>query len=167
MCVAAYKGHLEFVRYLAESGADKDQGMNDDATPMFVSAENGHADVVRYLTEAGARKDQSNKAGATPMRIATQNGHLEVVRCLTEVGANKDLANNHGTTPMQIPAQKGHLDVVHFLGAGARKDGQNTGTSPMTPTHVGTQSGYVHVASQLAEIGSREDRGDDKVVNQM
>ena len=55
--IAALNGHLEVVRYLVESGANKDQGKtNDGATPLFIAAHQGHLDVVRFLVEAGANK---------------------------------------------------------------------------------------------------------------
>ena len=48
--VAALKGHLEVVRLLVESGANKDQGTTDKgATPLYIAAEKGHLEVVRFL----------------------------------------------------------------------------------------------------------------------
>ena len=59
LCIAAQRGHLEVVRVLVESGANKDQGKTDDgATPLFVAAHEGHLEVVRFLVEAGAKGQQ-------------------------------------------------------------------------------------------------------------
>ena len=53
--IAAEKGHLEVVRCLVVSGADKDQGMTDyEATPPFIAAR--HLEVVRFLV--GSRSER-------------------------------------------------------------------------------------------------------------
>ena len=57
--MAARHGHLEVVRFLVESGANKDQCLtNNGATPLFVAARHGHLEVVRFLVESGANNDQ-------------------------------------------------------------------------------------------------------------
>ena len=43
---AARKGHVEVVQFLVESGADKDQGTTDGATPLFIAAQEGRIEVV-------------------------------------------------------------------------------------------------------------------------
>ena len=90
--IAADEGHLEVVRFLVESGANKDQGTADDgSTPLLIAAQNGHLRIVRFLVGSGANKDQvRTDDGAAPLIMAAKNGHLEVVRFLVESGANKD-----------------------------------------------------------------------------
>ena len=60
---------LEVVRFLVESGANKDQGTTDDgSTSLFIAVQNGHLEVVRVLVEFGANKDQgTTDDGATPL----------------------------------------------------------------------------------------------------
>ena len=55
--MAAQEGHMEAVRFLIESGANKDQGMTDGSTPLVVAAQEGRLEVVRFLVESGANKD--------------------------------------------------------------------------------------------------------------
>ena len=78
---SAHQGHLEVVRFLVESGADKHQGRTDNgSTPLSIAADQGHLEVVRFLVESGANKDQGLTIdGRTPLFIAAQTGHLEVV----------------------------------------------------------------------------------------
>ena len=53
--LAAANRHLEVVRFLVESGANKDQGRTDTgATPLYTAAWTGHLEVVRFLEESGA-----------------------------------------------------------------------------------------------------------------
>ena len=86
---AALKGHLEVVRFLVESGANKDQGTTDKgATPLFVAAEKGHLAVVRLLVESGANTDQGTTGkGATPsIRKQLRKGVLKLfASCLSQV----------------------------------------------------------------------------------
>ena len=48
-----WKGHVEVVRFLVESGANTDQG-----GCLCILAAQGHIEVVRFLVESGANKDQ-------------------------------------------------------------------------------------------------------------
>ena len=58
--IAAQNGHLEVVRFLVESGANKDQGTTDDgATALYIAAQTGHLEVVRFLVESGATKTKA------------------------------------------------------------------------------------------------------------
>ena len=41
LVVAKAKGQVEIVRFLVESGAKKDQGITDEATPLFAGAQEG------------------------------------------------------------------------------------------------------------------------------
>ena len=50
-------GHIEVVRFLVESGANKDQGRTDTgATPLLIAGQQGHLEVVRFMGEVGANK---------------------------------------------------------------------------------------------------------------
>ena len=58
---AAEMGHVQVVRILVESGANKDQGKTDiGTTALFMAACQGHHEVVRCLVESGASKDQGS-----------------------------------------------------------------------------------------------------------
>ena len=67
--IAAQEGHIEVVRFLIESGANKDQEMINGATPLFHgSSGRAHVEVVKFLVESGAKKDQcKTDDGATPL----------------------------------------------------------------------------------------------------
>ncbi len=130
---AAYKGHLEVVRYLCEAGANADAARDNGATPLFMAAQEGHLEEVRYMCEAGANTDAAADNGATPLLMAAQKGHLEVVRYMCEAGANTDAATDSGATPLFIAAQEGHLEVVRSMcEAGANTDAAaDNGATPL------------------------------------
>ena len=83
--------HLNIIRFLTETGLDKDQRTAEPRwTPLHVAAQAGHLDVVRILVEAGARKDRTSKTGITPLFAAAHKGQIEIVRWLVACGAAKD-----------------------------------------------------------------------------
>ena len=89
--MASQHGHLEVVRLLLESGADKDLANNDGRTARIIASQNGHHD------------------GSTALMMASQNGHLEVVRLLIKFGADMNLATNDGQTAgMLAPVKNVH-----------------------------------------------------------
>ena len=48
--IAAQEGDLEVVRFLVQSGANKDHGRTDDeATPFYIAAQNGQFEIDRFL----------------------------------------------------------------------------------------------------------------------
>ena len=146
--MAAHQGHLEVVRFLVESGANKDQGATDDgATPLHIAAAKGRLEVVRFLVESGANKDQgTTDDGATPLHIAAAKGHLEVVRFLVESGANKDQGTtDDGATPLHIAAAKGHLEVVRFLVESGANKGQGARDDGVTPLVIAANGEHVEV----------------------
>ena len=48
------KGHEAVVQLLCEVGANKDQPLTNDATPMYIAALIGHEAVVQLLCKVGA-----------------------------------------------------------------------------------------------------------------
>ena len=129
--------NLERVRLLVEQGADKDKGINNGETPLFVAAREGHFGVAQYLVEQGAELDKATNYGSTPLIIASIRGHLELVRYLLEQGADRDKVNR-GFAPLHFAAHHGHLEIAMLLMSyGADLNARdNYGRLPidMTPT---------------------------------
>ena len=94
-------GHLEVVRLLLESKADKDKASRRGVTPMFLASQKGHADVVRLLLDFKADKDRATSGGATPIFIAKQEGHEEVVQLLRE--ATNEWLNSEVRCLREVP----------------------------------------------------------------
>ena len=64
VCIAAFRGHLEMVRLLAELGANVETCVV--STPAFVAAQNGHTEVMRLLMDLGVNVEIPIENGATP-----------------------------------------------------------------------------------------------------
>jgi len=79
------------VRYLVETGADKNKVGVDCATPLYMAAQEGQLAVVRYLVAQGADLNKARRNGHTPLQVALEEGHNKVVGHLLWAGATPPL----------------------------------------------------------------------------
>jgi ankyrin repeat protein len=77
---AAFKGHLEVVRYLVEQGADKEKADNYSRTPLHIAAGQGHADVVVCLLSHGAKLNVRDTTGRLPVDVAATEEIKQIIR---------------------------------------------------------------------------------------
>ena len=105
--LAAWQGHADTVRLLAQLGGYVDGRDLLDGTPMHMAADNGHIEVVRVLNELGSDVNGRNKYGQTPMMLAVHRGHGEAIGVLKELGADVNIRDDCETTPMHIAAENG------------------------------------------------------------
>ncbi|GAB1604566.1 uncharacterized protein LOC115222487 [Argonauta hians] len=114
--VAAWQGHVDMVRLLADvGGADLDAADNEQRTPLQSAAWRGHADVARELLRRGAAVDRACSQGATALCVASQEGHAGVVRALLSHGADPSRADRYGRTPLRVALKSGHREVYALL----------------------------------------------------
>jgi uncharacterized protein len=117
VALAAFFGHFDVVRYLAEKGADINaaatNGSGYNALTGAVTA--GHTAIVRWLLESGANANYRYGPGYTPLLTAAANGHREIVRQLLEHGADVSATANDGKTALQIAEERNHPHVVEYL----------------------------------------------------
>ena len=78
---------LEFVRKLAEHGADLDARMTKEPN-------NSYRNVL-------------NRIGSTPFLLAAKAADIEMMRLLVDLGADPQLPNEDGTTPLMVAAGVG------------------------------------------------------------
>lgn len=79
-------GETEFVRVLAEAGADVKTGNDYGVTPLSEAARTGNLEMCQVLLKAGA--DPNAAPGGFPLLYGPVNeNHLEVVRLLLASGA--------------------------------------------------------------------------------
>jgi len=83
---AAYKGHIEIVRFLIENcGADPNRQSGDKWTPLFgaVSADGNRLEIVQYLLDHGANPLITTR-GKTPEMLANEKGKRDIVLLLND-----------------------------------------------------------------------------------
>lgn len=167
---ASWKGHVEFVAFLIEHGADVDAKDQHGRTPMHmthnaaiarllheagadISARDNrdrtplhHAvdDLAEYLLSVGAEVDPVDKLGRTPLSEAARGDRGGLGELLIEHGAKVDL---------HIAAGLGMLDKVReFLDAGA--DANAVGHGGYTPLHLAAVHGLKEMIRLLVDRGA-------------
>jgi uncharacterized protein len=90
---AAFFGHPEAARLLAERGADLEaRSTNEqfalDARPLHSAAAAGEREVCEVLLDAGADVNAVQHGGYTALLEARQNGNEELAQLLLERGAD-------------------------------------------------------------------------------
>lgn len=112
MHLAAWHGHLEMIRKMAEKGADIN-GITDapheaGMTPLHMACKYGKADIIKELIKLGADDTIKNEKGETPAHIAvckkifhkeiSEEERIEMIEALSNV----DIADNDGRTPIMM-----------------------------------------------------------------
>ncbi len=110
---AIRQGHVEAALTLLEAGADVDQTIGDNSTPLLMASLSGHWDLASVLLEKGADPTIASSAGTTPLyailereweaRAAyghptehqrQETNHLQMMERLLEAGADPDARLN-------------------------------------------------------------------------
>jgi uncharacterized protein len=158
--VAAFAGHLEVLRALAEGGANPNALENDLYDIVTIAAV---ADDLPTLTAAlaiGANAGNvTSRYEGTALIAAAHLGHAEVVRTLIRAGAPLDHVNNLGWTAMLEAIVLGdggprHTETLQALieaGANINLPDRNG----RTPLSLAQARGYANMATLLRQAGAK------------
>jgi ankyrin repeat protein len=110
---AVRQGHVEATLALLQGGADIDQPIGDNTTPLLMASLNGQWDLASILLERGADPTIESSAGATPLYAVLEReweprssyshptehqqqetSHLEMMENLLEAGADPNARLN-------------------------------------------------------------------------
>jgi hypothetical protein len=83
--IAAAEGKLPVVERFVDLGADINQAIEIEGTPLEQAASGGHLDVVKYLVKRGASLAVPHP-DFNPLYSAIYEGHTDVVRFLLSAG---------------------------------------------------------------------------------
>jgi uncharacterized protein len=113
---AAWRGDLETVRALVESGIDPNISDSIGETPLFGAAAWARNDVVAFLLSVGARHDLTEKMSAlSPLHWAASHGNLDTVKLMIAAGADPATADRHGDLPIDHAHRCGKGPHVAYL----------------------------------------------------
>uniref|UniRef100_A0A674H456 Uncharacterized protein n=1 Tax=Taeniopygia guttata TaxID=59729 RepID=A0A674H456_TAEGU len=142
--LAAYNGHCEALKALAETLVNLDVRDHKGRTALYLATERGASECVQVLTSHGASalvKERKRKwtplhaAGGTgdgtepktpgdeslleelgtPLMLAIMNGHVDCVHLLLDKGSTADAADKRGRTALHRGAVTGCQDCVAAL----------------------------------------------------
>ena len=113
--LAAWNGHLEIVKFLADLTENPISKSEFGETPVHYAACNGQLETVQFLTGLTDTPLAPDNDGETPIHDAAHNGYLETVKYLSSLTENPNAANNQGITPLDYAKRNKHHEVVKFL----------------------------------------------------
>ena len=115
---AAWEGHVEVVRILAEqwvaeAGAD---AQDDDGTTVLMwVALGGDVEMARILLDKGADIHAQNNSSRTVLMYGARGGDVEVVRFLLENSADLNAQDTSDQSALMYAAWGGDVEVVRLL----------------------------------------------------
>ncbi|CAO2581926.1 Serine/threonine-protein phosphatase 6 regulatory ankyrin repeat subunit C, partial [Lemmus lemmus] len=111
--LAAYNGHCEALKTLAETLVNLDVRDHKGRTALFLATERGSTECVEVLTAHGASAlIKERKRKWTPLHAA---GHVDCVHLLLEKGSTADAADLRGRTALHRGAVTGCEDCLAAL----------------------------------------------------
>jgi uncharacterized protein len=85
---AAFEGKTGMVRFLLESGADKNAVAPNEYTPLMLAVRNGHEDAAKALLYGDPDVNyRTRSSGDSALKLAVQKGYEPVVALLKRAGA--------------------------------------------------------------------------------
>ena len=129
---AAYKGNVERVQELLNSGIDVNvQGsaivLNPEATPLYWATAGNQACVAQFLIERGADINRGSRYD-TPLHAAAERGFVKMVQLLLRSGADVNARAGHFSfayrcsvieygdyTPLHSAAVNNQVETVQLL----------------------------------------------------
>ena len=113
--IAAWKGHLDIVKYLISQGADVNPvNAETGDSAVYIAVKQNKKDIVEYLLMSRANPNIPNNAGYYPIHGAIHNGLLDTVKVLIENNANINIASlgeAGGITPLYYAMGYGKQEI--------------------------------------------------------
>jgi len=112
---AVIRGNLNIIKLLVENGADIEQELNGNETPLLAAAGCGSKHILEYLLKKGAKVNHQNSKGESALMRAAHLGRIDNVKLLIEFNADKNLKDKNGHTALDLAKEKNKNDVVDYL----------------------------------------------------
>jgi len=145
-------------KLLINQGANANQTLRGQSTPLYFAACNGHFECCQHLIEAKAWVNQYDTSnGRGPMYWAARYGHTAVVKLLITHGADCAKAlTSTGRTPLQEASFGGYLSIVRQLlnQSAPIDDADKEGDAAI---HLATRQGHKTVVQFLCQSGASLD----------
>ncbi|EES16450.1 hypothetical protein BDA96_08G206700 [Sorghum bicolor] len=113
LLIATYRGYPSIVEILLERGADPNERMNDEVSPLIIALKHSSMPCLKLLVQAGA--DVNGFGSYSPLAKAAEKGLTEAIKCLLDAGANPNVPDTFGRLPIELAAEYGTWEDVELL----------------------------------------------------
>lgn len=158
---AAMHGNKEFIKLLAEAGANiNNLVLPRGKAPLHAAVQSKRTEAVKLLISLGADVNIRDKDGYSPLHYAVMEDKVECVELLLDSGADIEIKNNSGNTALLLAVKKGSVFCIQpLLKTGA--DFTEIDADGMTAAHLAAEIGCTSIMSALAEAGADMDARDE------
>lgn len=120
---AAWNGHVDSVKVLLASGAEKNKYNKHGEQSLHFAASAGQAEVLATLLAAGCKVNEQSFGGVTPLiaavfydgRFTPELGKVEAVKVLLAAGADESLQRKDGETAWSLAVREGLYEIKALL----------------------------------------------------
>ena len=112
---AASRGDLARMAELIDSGANVNQAIDGDGSPLIGAARSGQLAAVKLLLDRGADPNLAVEGDGNPLIMAAREGHLAVVTLLLDRGAQIDQVVPSDENALIQASAEGRTAVVKRL----------------------------------------------------
>ena len=112
---ASRRGDLERMRELIDAGADVNEALDGDGSPLIGAARAGHLAATKLLLDRGADPNLAVEGDGNPLIMAAHEGHRDVVALLLDRGAHVDQVVPSDETALIQASGSGQVEVVKLL----------------------------------------------------
>ena len=123
LLIATEKRDLKAMAALLAAGADPNEIVPGEGTPLIIAGRLGDLEAAKLLVSHGARLDLAVKGDGAPLIAAAAYGHDRLVTWMLRQGATIDITSPTDGSPLIKAAAAGKLSTVKLLVKnGARVD---------------------------------------------
>lgn len=112
--LAAFKGHMDAVKWLLERGAAVNRRGNDWGA-LHYAVFNGHRELAQFLISRGANVNARAPNEATSLMLAAREGREVLADDLIKAGADPRLTNDLGETALDWAMRHGNLGIAKMV----------------------------------------------------
>lgn len=112
---AASRGDVNRMAELIDLGANVNEAISGDGSPLIGAARGGHLGAVQLLLERGADPNLAVEGDGNPLIMAAREGHTEIVKLLLDRGAYIDQVVRGDETALIQASAAGRINVVRLL----------------------------------------------------
>ena len=114
LMVASQEGHLEFVEFLLDAGANIKQQNDMGRTSLFFAVTNNHLEVAKLLCRSDI-VNMTDKDGASVGIHCARRGHTDMLQFLCEAKLDVNIEDKNSRTALMGAAQHGGTECVEIL----------------------------------------------------